>query len=162
MQSYRELPSVLIQDPLSECAYLIGADRLREHKMSPEKLVYVDDGVITFSIPEDEFIEPTPPFNATRTSTPAVIVQFEAGQTAYFLTYNDLQEYRVDQPSEYGGYGISFVIPVANEFLEKLSPVQYASLQSGEGGMSTGIGGGLFGKRTEHASSGDLADTKSN
>ncbi len=134
MQRFTQLPSVLVQDPKAERAYLIDASAFPEFEMSTERLVSVDQGVVTFSIPDDEFVEVTPPFNASGTERPAIIVQHLAANKAYFLTYEQLQAFQVDQPSDYGGYGISFVIPSGNEFLEDLSPVQYATLQSGESG----------------------------
>ncbi len=130
------LPSVLIQDPRANKAYVIGADSLAQFEMTTDKLVYVDEGVITFSIPEDDMIEATPPFNVTGSETPAIIVQHQASDKSYFLTYHDLQAFAVEQPSDYGGYGISFVIPSGNEFLEDLSPAQFAMLQSGESSVA--------------------------
>ncbi|MEG9883343.1 MAG: hypothetical protein V6Z86_01750 [Hyphomicrobiales bacterium] len=134
MQRFYQLPSVLIQDPRVGCAYLIDSQALANYEMSSEKLVHIDHGVVTFSIPDNELIEATPPFNASGTGQPTVIIQHLARNKSYFLTYDQLQAYRIEQPSDYGGYGISFVIPSGNEFLEDLSPVQYAMLQSGESG----------------------------
>lgn len=137
MLKITDLPSVLIQDPRSEKAYVIGAEQLARFEMTTEKLVYVDEGIVTFSIPADDFVETTPPFNATGSEKPGVMIQHEAAEKSYFLTYHDLQEFVVEQPSDYGGYGVSFVIPAGNEFLEDLSPAQYAMLQSGEAGGPT-------------------------
>lgn len=106
-----EIPSVLVQDPRTDKAYIIDAASLSKFEMKAEKLVYVDEGIVTFSIPEDDYIEPTPPFNATGSERPGIMIQHEAAGKSYFLTYAELQDFSVDQPSDYGGYGISFVIP---------------------------------------------------
>ena len=134
MTKFKDLPSVLIQDPRAQKAYLIPSRDLPEHEMTLEKLVDVEEGVVTFSIPDNNLIEITPPFNATGTECPAIIIQHGSIDKAYFFTYGDIQAYAVEQPSDYGGYGVSFVIPAGNEFLEDLSPVQYAMLQSNERG----------------------------
>jgi len=142
-----EIPSVLVQDPRTDKAYIIDAASLSKFEMKAEKLVYVDEGIVTFSIPEDDYIEPTPPFNATGSERPGIMIQHEAAGKSYFLTYAELQDFSVDQPSDYGGYGISFVIPAGNEFLEDLSPAQFAMLQSGENGGPThdnNTGGGRW------------------
>lgn len=130
--NYQEVPSVLIQDPLAGHAYVISSEELREFELTPVSLKSINDGVVTFVVPDDEFIETTPAFNASGSKTPSVIIQVLSVNKSFLLSYQQLQLFRVQQPNDYGGYGISFVIPSGNEFLEDLSPVQQAMLQSGE------------------------------
>lgn len=132
--TYSQIPSVLIQDPLAGHAYLLKSDELKNFELSPSKLSSIDDGVVTFVVPDDDLVETTPPFNASGSKTPSVIIQAVAANKAYLLSYQQLQLFRVDQPDDFGGYGISFVLPTGNEFLEDLTPVQAAMLQSGESG----------------------------
>jgi hypothetical protein len=129
---YLEIPSVLIQDPLAGHAYVISSDELGQFALTPQNLASINDGVVTFVVPDDDFIETTPPFNASGTKTPSIIIQVLSENKSFLLSYKQLQLYRVEQPNDYGGYGISFVIPAGNEFLEDLSSVQQAMLQSGE------------------------------
>ncbi|WP_343177658.1 hypothetical protein [Pseudomonas sp. 4810-S13] len=129
---YKELPSVLIQDPRTGHAYIVSSQELSAFELTADAFAKIDDGVVTFIIPDDDLIETTPPFNASGTKTPTVIIQALALNKSFLLSYEQLQLFRVSQPNDYGGYGISFVIPSGNEFLEDLSPVQQAMLQSGE------------------------------
>ena len=132
MPVYKEIPSILIQDPRAGHAYLVSAAELQPFELTASRLVELNDGVVVFTVPDDEFIEPTPPFNSTRSPQPSVLVQVPAKQTSFLLSYQELQLFRVEQPNDYGGYGISFAIPSGDELLEDLSPVQAALLQSGE------------------------------
>jgi hypothetical protein len=129
---YKELPSVLIQDPRADHAYRISSQELAAFELTADKFSKIDDGIVTFIIPDDELMETTPPFNASQTKTPTIIIQALALNKSFLLSYEQLQLFRVSQPNDYGGYGISFIIPSGNEFLEDLSPVQQAMLQSGE------------------------------
>ena len=141
MPCFKQMPSVLIQNPAVAETYLIPADAFSQFKMTPDRLSLVDDGVVTFTIPDDEFVEVTPPFNSTHSPNPWVMVQFLATRESFLLSPADLRAYSVDQPNDYGGYGISFAIPSGNEMIEDLTPVMYAKLQSGEGGTKGGGGG---------------------
>ena len=145
---YKELPSVLIQDPPTGHAYIIGSQELNAFELTADAFARIDDGVITFIIPDDELIETTPPFNSSGTKTPTVIIQALALNKSFLLSYEQLQLFRVSQPNDYGGYGISFVIPSGNEFLEDLSPVQQAMLQSGE---TSGLNGISYGPDVAHS-----------
>ncbi|MDQ0740597.1 hypothetical protein [Pseudomonas sp. W4I3] len=131
---YKELPSVLVQEPRTGYAYIISSQELSAFELTADAFAKIDDGVVTFIIPDDELIETTPPFNVSGTHTPTVIIQALALNKSFLLSYEQLQLFKVSQPNDYGGYGISFVIPSGNEFLEDLSPVQQAMLQSGETG----------------------------
>lgn len=131
---HKDLPSVLIQDPRMGHAYVISSQELRAFELTADAFAKIDDSVITFIIPDDDLIEVTPAFNVSGTKTPTVIIQALALDKSFLLSYEQLQLFKVAQPNDYGGYGISFVIPAGNEFLEDLSPLQAAMLQSQESG----------------------------
>lgn len=130
--NHQEVPSILIQDPRAGHAYLIDSKTLDNFELTSSKLTSINDGIVTFVVPDDDIFETTPPFNASESKTPNIIIQVLSLNKAFLLSYEELQLFRVDQPNDYDGYGISFVIPSGNEFLEDLSPVQQAMLQSGE------------------------------
>ena len=132
MPQLSDINRVLIQDPRADRAYLLSLSDISRYEMSPDNLTSIDEGVVIFSIPTDILIETTPPFNATGAERPTILIQHEAAGKSYLLPYDALQSYVIDQPTEPGGYDVSFIIPRGNELLDKLQPLPLALLQSGE------------------------------
>ena len=132
MPQLSDIDTVLIQDPRAGRAYLLSLSDISRYEMSPDNLTSIDEGVVIFSIPTDILVETTPPFNATGAERPAILIQHEAAGKSYLLQYDALQSYAIDQPTDPGGYDVSFIIPRGNELLDKLQPLPLALLQSGE------------------------------
>lgn len=128
------LPDVLVQDPVRQCCYLIPADSLTRFRVRPADFLRLGSEAVTFVIPDDEFIEQVPPFLKSQDALPSVLVQHPAGSASYFLTYEELQLFKVPEGTELPSYGIAFVIPTGMELIEDLPPLMRAALQSGESG----------------------------
>lgn len=65
---------------------------------------------------------------------PAIHVQDPARQAAYFLTTDQLAEFRVDKGPDEVESGISFIVPVGLELIEELPALMRGLLQSSESG----------------------------
>lgn len=134
--SFDQLPDILIQDPLHECAYLLPASDMNAYQTGPETWTQLDTGTVTFVIPDKDFVEEVPPFNQSLDQTPQVLIQYPQGHVSYYLTFEQLQRYRTEQPTQKGvGYGISFILPRGVELIEELPALRRSSLQSQEVGM---------------------------
>lgn len=125
-------PDILIQDPANQCAYLIPGDVVYDYRVMPEDLIRIGAGAITFVIPEDNYFEEVPPYRSNPEVGVAVLIQYPAGEVSFYLTLDQLQIFKVEQPTEHEGYGISFVMPTGMELIEELPPLMRAMLQSGE------------------------------
>ena len=130
---FAEVPDLLIQDPAHECAYLVPAFAVEDHSVSDSTWNDVDEGTVTFLIPDGNLFAEVPPFSQEQHEEPSVLVQFPRGSAAYFFSFAELQMYRIDQPTEYpdGFNGISFVIPRGTALIERLPATRRATLQSG-------------------------------
>jgi hypothetical protein len=60
------------------------------------------------------------------------LIQYRRGGTAYFLDYDALQDFRAKQPEDFPD-GISFILPVGLELVEKISLWRKRLLQAGTG-----------------------------
>lgn len=127
---------ILIQDPLNECSYLVPAEALKNHEVSEEIWTELTPNTVTFVIPDGDIVETAPPANRSPEGRPDVLIQHPGADGAYFLTYEDLLDHRLDiNPGEALQYGISFSIPYGYELIEELSPLRRSLLQSGEVGV---------------------------
>ena len=132
-KTFSTLPDILIQDPLHECAYHIPAARLADYHTGPDVWAQLTSDAVVFVIPGADEIEEVPPFFASSGNEPSVLVQFPAGSSSYLLSWEDLQTFQIEQPTEYweGFDGVSFVLPRGMELIEQLPAVRRAMLQSG-------------------------------
>jgi len=128
---FSSLPNVLIQDPARACAYYVMASNLTGHEVSPETWAKVNDGTVTFVIPNGELIDEVPPYLRNPELQPSVLIRFGQGQSSYFLTFDELQAYRLPQPEcAPSEEQISFIIPRGTELIEELPALRRALLQS--------------------------------
>ena len=132
VQKFKTLPNILIQDPVKKVAYLIPVKDLKNFKVGRESWSKIDQTTVTFVIPDPEIIEVIPPFTCTPTDEPSILIQYPRGKSAYFVKFEQLQKFKIDQPKEKKGYGISFILPVGIELIEELPAFMKPLLQSGE------------------------------
>jgi hypothetical protein len=132
-KAFAALPEILIQDPIHECAYRIPAARLSDYRTGPGAWTQLTPETVTFVIPGAEDIEEVPPFVASADNEPSVLIQFPTDQSSYLLSWAELQQFQIDQPTEYwdGFEGVSFVMPRGMELIEQLPALRRAALQSG-------------------------------
>jgi hypothetical protein len=132
-KTFATLPEILIQDPIHECSYHIPAARLSEYRTGPDAWTQLTPETVTFVIPGTEAIEEVPPFVASADNEPSVLIQFPTDQSSYLLSWDELQQFQIDQPTEYwdGFEGVSFVMPRGMELIEQLPALRRAALQSG-------------------------------
>lgn len=123
---------VLVQDPSNACAYLLPPGELQQFEVGPKTWSRVTPATVTFVIPNGSLVDEVPPFVQAPDGRPSVLIQYPSGQRAYFLDFDQLQRYRIEQPNEKSGYGISFVIPRGTELVEELPGLMVAILQIGE------------------------------
>jgi hypothetical protein len=139
---FKELPDILVQDPLNKCSYLLPASKLQSYKMTPETLTEIKLETVTFVIPDDNnYIEDVPPFHKAQDGKPSILIQYPAGEVAFYLTFADLQEFKITKAEQYASYGISFVIPMGMELIEELPMLMRGVLQTQERGHSRKING---------------------
>lgn len=125
------LPNVLIQDPARETAYYIRAEDLTEFQSTPETWARLDDTTVTFAIPDGDIIDEVPSFLRAPELEPSVLIRYSRGKSAYFLTFEDLQKFSVEQPESLDvADSISFVVPRGTELIEELPTLRRALLQS--------------------------------
>ncbi|WP_026730845.1 hypothetical protein [Fischerella sp. PCC 9605] len=134
---FEQLPDVLIQDPIRKRAYLLPAEQMDAYKVGSETWSQLDTTVVTFSIPGAEQMVEVPSYNSVPNQEPSVLIQYPDGKASYFLTYEQLQQFIIEQPTEKEGYGISFVIPMGMEMIEELPAMMKSMLQSSERVPST-------------------------
>jgi hypothetical protein len=132
-KSFSALPDILIQDPVHECAYHIPSDSLRKYRTGPDVWERLTPETVTFVVPGESDIEEIPPFSASPDNQPSVLIQFPADESSYLLSWTELQEFQIAQPTEYwdGFDGLSFVLPRGMELIEQLPAMRRALLQSG-------------------------------
>jgi len=138
-RTFRNLPDVLIQDPVRDCAYLVPAEAMSEHVLDARRLQRIAPDTVTFSIPDGDILESVPPFlrSGSSDAPSSILIQYRHGATAYLLEWDALQQYRIEQPTEHPVGAISFILPVALEMIEQLSLRGMADLQSGTGRTDT-------------------------
>jgi len=128
---FEELPGVLVQDPARCCAYSIEASELKTYEVTPETWAKLDDSTVTFVIPDGELVDEVPPYLRNPELNPSVLVRFGQEKGAYFLSFQDLQKYKIPQPETgFGAEQISFIIPAGTELIEELPALRRALLQS--------------------------------
>ena len=128
---FDEVPNVLVQDPARGCAYRIAAERLPSHEVTPETWARVDDSTVTFVIPNGDLVDEVPAYLRNPELRPTVLIRFGQGQAAFFLSFEDLQAYRIPQPEvSVDDNQISFIIPRGTELIEELPALRRALLQS--------------------------------
>lgn len=131
-RTFDTLPNVLIQDPARGTAYYIRAEELAEFQATPETWARLDDTTVTFAIPDGDVIDEVPSFLRAPELDPSVLIRYARGKSAYFLTFEDLQKFTVEQPT--GSLdvtdSISFVVPRGTELIEELPTLRRALLQS--------------------------------
>jgi len=125
------LPNVLIQDPARQCAYYIDAVQLQAFQATVETWSKLDDKTVTFIIPGDDLIDEVPPFLRTPELNPTILIRYPRGKASYFLTFEDLQAFKIPQPEQsLDPQCISFIIPLGTELIEELPSLRRALLQS--------------------------------
>jgi len=134
---FEQLPDVLIQDPIRKRAYLLPADQMDAYQVGPETWSQLEPSVVTFTLPGVEEVVEVPSYNSAPSQEPSVLIQYPDGKASYFLTYEQLQQFIIEQPNEKKGYGISFVIPMGMEMIEELPAMMKSMLQSGEKAVAT-------------------------
>lgn len=128
---FSTLPNVLIQDPARACAYYMPAPSLAKHEVTPETWAKVNEGTVTFVIPNGELIDEVPPYLRNPELQPSVLIRFGQGQSSYFLTFDELQAYRLPQlECAASDNQISFIVPRGTELIEELPALRKALLQS--------------------------------
>lgn len=126
------LPNVLVQDPARGCAYWLTASDLEQYVASADTWASLNDSTVTFVIPDGDLVDEVPPSLRTPELKPSVLIRYVRGEKAYFLTHEQLQQFRVEQPSEpFDPGSISFILPRGTELIEELPLMRRALLQSG-------------------------------
>jgi hypothetical protein len=129
---FEDLPNVLIQDPARECFYYIPAEDLRKFEAGPDTWTQVNTGTVVFLIPDGDLVEEVPPFIRPGESRPSVLIQYRRGEAAYFLTFEQLNQFATEWgsteiPDE---HVISFIMPIGQELIEQLPELRRALLQT--------------------------------
>lgn len=131
-QQALDLPNVLVQDPVRECAYHLTAEQLGPFTATAERFFKMDDSTVTFVIPGgNELIDDVPPYLRNPELNPSILIRHPAGEKAYFLTFEELQVFKVPQPTEASAAGwVSFIIPKGTELIEELPALRRALMQT--------------------------------
>lgn len=129
---FERLPDVLIQDPPRDCSYFIESNDLAAFRSTPETWACVNDTTVSFVIPDGEVIDEVPSFLRNPELKPSVLIRYSRAQSSYFLTFEDLQRFKVIQTNEplNTDDSISFVIPRGTELIEEIPALRRALLQS--------------------------------
>ena len=130
---FESLPNVLIQDPVRSCAYYIPCDAMESFQASPDTWLHMDESTVTFTIPDGEEVDEIPPFLRDPGLKPSVLLRYSRGKTAYLISFEALQPFRIDQPTQAGDDNniISFILPRSMELVEELPGLTRALLQAG-------------------------------
>jgi hypothetical protein len=128
---FTDVPCVLIQDPARNCAYYIRPVDLQKHEVTPETWARLDDSTVTFVIPNGDLVDEIPAYLRNPELDPSVLVRFGQGKNAFFLSFEELQTYKIEQPTtSFDDEQISFIIPRGTELIEELPALRRALLQS--------------------------------
>lgn len=132
LRTFPALPNVLIQDPARGHAYYLPAVELDAFEATVDTWSRLDDSTVTFVIPDADLIDEVPPSLRTPELNPSVLIRYVRGQKSYFLNNEDLQGFKVTQPTEpFDPESISFILPRGTELIEELPMMRRALLQSG-------------------------------
>lgn len=136
MQSDRKVvPDVLIQHPTRCANYLVPGERLTNFAVGADTWSRFGPETVTFVIPDEvHLVEEIPPVVREPDVEPAIHIQDPARQAAYFLTTDELAEFRIDTAPNEVDYGISFIVPVGLELIEEMPALMRGLLQSSESG----------------------------
>lgn len=131
-RTFDTLPNVLIQDPARGRAYYIRSDDLAEFRTTPETWTQLNDTTVTFVIPDGEVIDEVPSFLRAPELEPSVLIRYVRGRSSFFLTFEELQRFSIEQPTESINTtdSVSFVVPRGTELIEELPSLRRALLQS--------------------------------
>lgn len=129
---FNELPNLLIQDSEKENTFYIPSNEMEQFLVNGNTWEKMTPGTVTFVIPDENYFEEAPPFTQYGVENPPVLVQFPKGESAYFLTYEDLQPYKIERPESHPVGTMSFVIPRGTELWEELPRMKWMDLQSNE------------------------------
>ena len=130
-REFPELPNVVIQDPARDCAYYLNTEQLARFEATADTWMKLDETTVTFVIPDGDMIDEVPPYLRFPELRPSVLIRYARGESAYFLSFNDLQEFKIQQPREsFDPQSISFIIPRGTEMIEELPALRRALLQS--------------------------------
>jgi hypothetical protein len=129
---FETLPNVLIQDPARSCAYFVTTENLLKFRSSAETWSRVNDTTVSLVIPDGEVIDEVPSFLRNPELEPSILIRYSRDQSSFFLTFEELQQYKVDQPVESLNTtdSISFIIPRGTELIEELPTLRRALLQA--------------------------------
>lgn len=128
---FDHVPNVLIQDPGRGCAYYVKAEDLYRHEVTPETWAKLDDSTVTFVIPNGDLVDEIPAYLRNPELNPSALIRFGQGEVAFFLSFDDLQAYKIAQPEgSLDDDQISFIIPQGTELIEELPALRRALLQS--------------------------------
>ena len=133
LDSYSEIPDVLIQSPATNSAYLVPADELARFEVAATDWQKMSLNTVTFTLPEAGLIEKVPPFKQANDEFPDVLIQWHSARKSFLILADQLAKYEVPVGRERGeGYDVSFIIPRGTELIELLPSLQGSMLQSGE------------------------------
>jgi len=129
---FETLPNVLIQDPARERAYFITTENLVKFRSTAETWSRVNDTTVSLVIPDGEVIDEVPSFLRNPELKPSVLIRYSREQSSFFLTFEDLQQFVCEQPTESlnTSDSISFAIPRGTELIEELPTLRRALLQA--------------------------------
>jgi len=130
-RQFDALPTVLIHDPARQSAYYIPAEKLESFRATADTWAKLNDTTVTLVIPDGELVDEVPSFLRVPELQPSVLIRYSRGQSAYFLGFDDLQRFAVEEPPSLDpDVAISFAIPRGTELVEELSALRRALLQS--------------------------------
>lgn len=130
-REFHYLPNVLVQDPQRECAYYIKAEYLSAYETDKETWPRLNDGTVTFVIPNGEIVDEVPPYLRNPEAETSVLLKYFHGKTSYFMSLSDLEKFCIEQPKTYfDDKSISFILPRGTELVEEIPGLRRALLQS--------------------------------
>lgn len=106
----RRPPNILIEDAARNSAYYIPAEEMDAFKAGARTWVQVSANTVAFNIPSDE-TDSVPPYTQNLDANPSVLIRFSAGKAAYFLTNDQLQNFKIPPGTPSGDEVVRFVIP---------------------------------------------------
>ena len=132
--NYLGIPDVVIQDAVKRIAFHIPNFDLPKHETTVETLRRIDSDTVTFVISDDgnDLLVDIPPFNATATDMPSVLIQAPSHECAFFLSYAELETYKIAYPVQLSRPFIAFGMPQSLELIEELPEAMSAMLQHNE------------------------------
>lgn len=126
------LPNIIIQDSIKNCAYILPSNTMDTYKVTVDTWSKIGSDTVTFVIPGEDYIEEIPPFSQVNTDRPSVLIQFPSNDTAFFLSFDDLEKYETNIPENQPEQSISFILPRGTELIEELPDLRISLLQTQE------------------------------